>query len=314
LASIVASENELCKNPTSKDTITTIDSESYDSIGGHKHSLDQDTLSVSVLPVLSWAGHAIADDRVLRVQDGDAVREYTVAELIGAIGLTELRVAKDPHFGPDRVFAGFALEPLLSHSGLGDAQALLLVCADGYRIPLDASALSQRPLRALLAVRDSALPADGKTHWPSYRHGADTISFDPFYLVWASTDENTQPNTETLPWPFQLTEIHRFDRDSYFAPAQPPANADAAVREGFAIYADHCGKCHRMRGVGGEVGPALDRDYSLSSLLTRAQLSDYIRHDESRFPQSKMPPFSKLLSATEIDQVSAYLQAMQKAK
>jgi len=39
----VASENEFCKNPTSKDTITTIDSESYDSIGGHKHSLDQDT-------------------------------------------------------------------------------------------------------------------------------------------------------------------------------------------------------------------------------------------------------------------------------
>jgi len=26
-----------------KDTITTTDSESYDSIGGHKHSLDQDT-------------------------------------------------------------------------------------------------------------------------------------------------------------------------------------------------------------------------------------------------------------------------------
>jgi dTDP-glucose 4,6-dehydratase len=44
LASIVASENEFCKNPTSKDTITTIDSESYDSIGGHKHSLDQDTI------------------------------------------------------------------------------------------------------------------------------------------------------------------------------------------------------------------------------------------------------------------------------
>jgi len=39
----VASENEFCKNQTSKDTITTIDSESYHSIGGHKHSLDQDT-------------------------------------------------------------------------------------------------------------------------------------------------------------------------------------------------------------------------------------------------------------------------------
>ena len=41
--SIVASENEFCKKPTSKGTITTIESESYDSIGGHKHSLDQDT-------------------------------------------------------------------------------------------------------------------------------------------------------------------------------------------------------------------------------------------------------------------------------
>jgi len=41
LASIVASENEFCKNQTSKDTITTVDSEVYDSIGGHKHSLDQ---------------------------------------------------------------------------------------------------------------------------------------------------------------------------------------------------------------------------------------------------------------------------------
>jgi hypothetical protein len=40
---MVASENEFCKNPTSKNTITTIDSESYGSIGGHKHSLDQDT-------------------------------------------------------------------------------------------------------------------------------------------------------------------------------------------------------------------------------------------------------------------------------
>jgi hypothetical protein len=40
LVSIVASENEFCKNPTSKNTITTIDSEGYGSIGGHKHSLD----------------------------------------------------------------------------------------------------------------------------------------------------------------------------------------------------------------------------------------------------------------------------------
>ena len=121
-------------------------------------------------------------------------------------------------------------------------------------------------------------------------------------------------DTEALPWPFQLTEIHRFDRDTYFAAARPPAGADDALQKGFAIYTAHCGKCHHMRGVGGEVGPALDRDGSLSSLLTAAQLRDYVRHDESRFPQSKMPPFSKLLRATEIDQVVTYLRAMQPVK
>jgi mono/diheme cytochrome c family protein len=69
-----------------------------------------------------------------------------------------------------------------------------------------------------------------------------------------------------------------------------------------------------MRGVGGDVGPALDREGSLSSLFTTAQLRDYVRHEESRFPQSKMPPFSTLLSPAQIDQVVAYLQAMQPAK
>jgi mono/diheme cytochrome c family protein len=268
-------------------------------------------LMFGLLSAMSFAKDAVADDRVLRVQDGGAVRQYTLPELTAAVGLTELRLAKDPHFGPDRVFAGFALLPLLNHIGLGDAREVLLVCADGYRIPFDTSVLSQLQLRGLLAIRDTALPADREIHWETYRHGAEIISFDPFYLVWASAVENVDIDAKTLPWPFQLTEIHRFDRDGYFAPARPGADADHAVQEGFAIYTAHCGKCHRMRGVGGQVGPALDREGNLSSLLTTAQLREYVGHDQSRFSQSKMPQFSKLLRPTEIDQVVAYLQAMQ---
>ena len=47
LATIVTPENEFCQNLMSKDTITTVDSGVYDSIGGHKHSLDQDTYQYS---------------------------------------------------------------------------------------------------------------------------------------------------------------------------------------------------------------------------------------------------------------------------
>ena len=271
-------------------------------------------LLILMLALLPRTEHAFADDRVLMVHDGATVRSYEVSELVTAIGLTKLRVPKDPRLGPDRVYIGFALGPLLKHIGLDDAPELLLVSADGYRIPFDASALSQRPVHGLLALRDAALPAGSKTHWREYRHGAETISFDPFYLVWTATDENIDFDTETLPWPFQLTAIQRFDRDAYFAAARPPAGTDDAAQHGFKVYTAHCGKCHRMRGVGGEVGPALDRDHSLSSLLSKAQLMDYVRHDKSQFPQSKMPSFSKLLSRTEIDQVTAYLRAMQPAK
>ena len=265
------------------------------------------------LPSVPQAENAVADNRVLRVHDGAKGQQYAVSELIAAVGLTELRV-NDPHFGPDRVFSGFALEPLLKHIGLDDAPELLLVCADGYRIPFDASAILQPPLRGLLALRDTALPADSKTNWLPYQHGADTVNFDPFYLVWASADDGIDLDSKPLPWPFQLTEIRRFDRDGYFAAARPPAGAADALQRGFAIYTAHCGKCHRMRGVGGNVGPALDRESSLSSVLATEQLRDFVRHDKSRFPQSKMPPFSKLLNATEIDQVVAYLQAMQPAR
>ena len=41
---IVIYENEISQNLMSKDTMTTVDSEIYASIGGYKHSLDQDTL------------------------------------------------------------------------------------------------------------------------------------------------------------------------------------------------------------------------------------------------------------------------------
>ena len=49
LVSIVASENGFCKNSTSKNTITTIDSEGWGSFGRHKHSLDQGSRMVSLI-------------------------------------------------------------------------------------------------------------------------------------------------------------------------------------------------------------------------------------------------------------------------
>ncbi len=290
--------------------------------GTTRAALHADGPSRAILPraaalalLILFAGCASArngnDARVLRVGDGAATRQYPLPELRDDLGFQQLRVVEDPHFDGERVFVGFPLEVLLEHVGLGDAEELLFVCGDGYLIAFRTSVLSQPKLQALLAVRDAAMPAGGSTHWLPFRHGTELVSFDPFYLVWSSEDESIDLGTDALPWAFQLVEIQRFDRDAYFAPARPALSASAEVREGFAVYRDHCGKCHRVRGVGGEVGPALDRVGSLSSVLNHAQLSDFVRHDSARFPRSKMPDFSKLLSPAQIDRVVSYLEAMQ---
>ena len=49
-------------------------------------------LALSLLPVGLLAEQSIVENRLLRVQDGATQRQYTVPELVAAIGLTELRV------------------------------------------------------------------------------------------------------------------------------------------------------------------------------------------------------------------------------
>ena len=123
------------------------------------------TLAFGLLHAPLWAEHSLADDRVLRVQDGAEARQYAVTDLIAAIGLTELRVAKDPHFGPDRVFAGFALKPLLNHVGLGDAAELLRLSGPGVIYELRLKLENPRSLRAsdepLTDLLDLELTWDG---------------------------------------------------------------------------------------------------------------------------------------------------------
>jgi hypothetical protein len=57
----------ILKNPTSKDTIRTIDVDGYASIGGRKHSLDQDTVVEVYVDAKTIAGlGAVAAEAALR--------------------------------------------------------------------------------------------------------------------------------------------------------------------------------------------------------------------------------------------------------
>ena len=57
----MTSENEFCRNLMSQDTITPVYSDVYDFIGGHKHSLDQDSQPKAELHSLQDYGAVIGD-------------------------------------------------------------------------------------------------------------------------------------------------------------------------------------------------------------------------------------------------------------
>lgn len=274
------------------------------------------TLLAILLPLNTLVAVAETEERTLIIQDGDARRHYPVTQLVAELGIQRLAVPQDPNYGTAHAYSGFGLRRLLDHVGLGDAKDLLLVCADGYSIPFAAQEILAKDVQGLLAIRDLAMPEGGSTHWQRFRHGAEVIDFDPFYLVWAARDEAGAQapslGPDSIPWPFQLTEIRRFDPDDYFAAARPSPPADSQVQAGFELYKAHCGKCHRMRGVGGSVGPELDRAFGLASLMTPEQLTGLVEHSPERYPQSKMPVFGQILRPAEITKVVAYLEAMQR--
>jgi putative heme-binding domain-containing protein len=91
------------------------------------------------------------------------------------------------------------------------------------------------------------------------------------------------------------------------APAQEPSAAGRAVtagehQAGAELFATTCKVCHGEAGIGG-VGPAL-RDRKFTRAYVRRAMS------EGR-PNSMMPEFTRTFTAAQMNQVSAYVAALQ---
>ena len=179
-----------------------------------------------------------------------------------------------------------------------DAQ-LVLVCLDGYRASLT-WAMAQGD--AVLARRD----VDAPSVWLALPTNGDATP-SPFYLVWEPS-----PDAASRPWPYGVSGIEVWATDP-LERAKPGEEASEAVRSGFALFANHCAKCHRLNGAGGALSTELNVPANVTEYWKPEALRAFIRQPSSVQAGARMPAFPGL-AAGEIDQLMTYLEAMKRRK
>jgi predicted amidohydrolase YtcJ/mono/diheme cytochrome c family protein len=236
------------------------------------------------------------------VQLGSPAARYSLADIAAVVAVHTSEVQCDPLFKRALGFTGFRLSDVLKTFFKTEAgDTLVFTAADGYQSLLPLNAASDP--RALLAFSNAA---DGAS-WLSAQDGGTAVDPAPLYLVWEGASA-CDPNLH-LPWPYQVISISVAPRRALLTAIEPdPDTAPATVLEGFETFQTHCLSCHRIRDVGGDVGPALVAvNGALTDYLPAATLRAYVLDAPSINPSTKMPPFKDQIDAGTFENLIAYI-------
>lgn len=259
------------------------------------------TLVFMTLALLSAA--VTADLRVTDAAGNSTI--YSFSDLDRMVGLIEREIPDDYLFKTVKRYRGYDLNELFTTLGLLTDRQYLLVCADGYEIEFDARKLGDERFKGLLARADVDA-ADSV--WLPYKVGVEPASLEPFYLAWSADSKEAQSVArETLPWPYGLNEIRVHNPDKLHAAAEPGTSAPGDVIHGFEVFTRHCMKCHKINTAGGSLGPELTTSPAVA-FTTDEELADVIVNIDRYYTSSKMPTYTDVLTAREIDATVAYLR------
>lgn len=265
-----------------------------------------DELEASAIDPESKAARTL----ILPTSAGEAVG-ITTDVMAEHFGLQTIDVY-DLEFKRLKTFEGISLRALLDYAEIELGEQLVFVAIDGYQIAFDSSLLLQADLDAIVAFRD--LDATAGLNWQLFQHGRHLVNFDPFYLVWRIANEDLDdPDIErlsTLPWPYQMNEIRIVDKNQYLA-ATPSEAMGRQVQTGFDLYVKNCIKCHQIKGVGGVLAAAIDRENTMTLLIDDSLLRDIIWKIKDYIPETKMPDYRDSLSRAEVEAIVTYIQTIQ---
>ena len=138
-----------------------------------------------------------------------------------------------------------------------------------------------------------------------------TIDLSPFYVVWENLDDPRILMEADYGWPYQLKGVDLVESEDRFR-AMTPSGAPPQVEAGFQAFRVHCLHCHKVNGVGGQIGPELNAGVRPAVSREKAWLRQWIGAPHEVRPNTRMPALNPRLPQREqtIDALIAYLQFM----
>jgi mono/diheme cytochrome c family protein len=244
--------------------------------------------------------------------EGQKARELSLEQLANSLPLETLTL-EHPTTGKIAAYQGADLVGLLNFA-FGERwkhyDLVKFIGLDGYQpvIPQDRIVAHH----GLVAYREPG--KDGLSTFPRARD--ETIDPGPFFLVWENISDTAAKSDPWLSWPWQLTAIELTRLDREFPRTAPPSNASEDAKRGFTAFLQHCIKCHRINGDGGDIGPELNYPANVTEYWRPAWLARFIADPTSVRRGSKMVGFYPGIQNREaiIRDILSYLESMAQRK
>ena len=189
-----------------------------------------------------------------------------------------------------------------------DEEEIVFTCLDGYQPVIPVSRVKAHS--AWLAFKRI-----DQTHFTILKQESGeqkTIELAPYYVVWENLDDPQILMEADYGWPYQLVGVDLVRSEDRFNAMTPSRDAPPQVQAGFEAFRIHCIHCHKINGVGGQIGPELNGGVSPAALRESSWLRPWISAPDSIKPNTRMPALNPALPNRDetIDALIAYLQFM----
>jgi mono/diheme cytochrome c family protein len=280
-------------------------------------------------------------------KEGQDSKTTSFQEFSSLENLPELSYRDSLH-GEERKYRGLSLEQLRTLGDAGESYRVVRFhCRDGYVSEVPTETLGRGrfilAFRDLGAAPDTFLPVEKMTYLKEKpaelekrlaspdlsleekeslekeRDHLNTLAKDmralknqgPFYPIFIPDPE--LPEKERWNPPFCVSKVEfaksKVDRSKASPQGLPD---DHPVMRGNRQFEQRCAVCHSINGIGGAVGPELNRPLSVVEYWDREALRQLMKDPSQVRGNSKMPAFH--LKDEEIDEILTYLDWMSQEK
>ena len=217
----------------------------------------------------------------------------------------------DPYEKEPAQFLAFDLSEVLDavySPSWHDEEEIVFTCLDGYQPVIPVARVKAHS--AWLAFKRTDQGHFTILKKESGEH--KTIELAPYYVVWENLDDSQILMEADYGWPYQLVGMDLVRSEDRFKAMTPSREAPAQVQAGFAAFRIHCIHCHKINGVGGQIGPELNGGVRPAALRESAWLRQWISTPDSTKPNTRMPALNPALPNRDetMDALIAYLQFM----